>query len=43
VHGNCEFGGIQSTALLGIGQKPNTAQDLIRKSRALEDLLGNFA
>jgi hypothetical protein len=43
MHSNRKLSGIQSAALLGVGQKPNTTQNLIRKSGAFEYLLRNFA
>lgn len=43
MHGNGEFGGIQGTALLGVGQEPNTTQNLIREPGAFEYLFCDFA
>jgi hypothetical protein len=43
MHGNGELGSIQSAALLGVRQEPDTTQDLIWKPGALKDLLRDFA
>lgn len=43
MHGNGELGGIQGAALLSVGQKPNTTQNLIGKAGAFEYLFCDFA
>ena len=42
MHGNGELGGIQGTALLGVGQKPDATQNLIGKPGAFKYLFCDF-
>jgi len=43
MHGDDEFGHVESTLALPVGQSPDSAQNLIGKACALENGLGGFA
>jgi hypothetical protein len=43
MHGNGKLGGIQGTSLLGVGQKPDTTQNLIWEAGTFKYLFCGFA